>query len=85
MVYAEISICPLGESIVNNSNHKICLTVIGPTRRTRLLGMEVMNTCINLRRNLITHTDLKHFTFIRITGTESTICSSINTCSTLPH
>ena len=85
MVYTEIGICPLRESIVNNSNHKICFTVIGPASRTRLLSMEVMNTCIDLRRNLITHTDLKHLTFICITGTKSTICSSINTCSTLPH
>ena len=66
VVYTKVSISSLRERIVNDCDHKVCLTVVASASRSRLFGMVIMQSSINLRRDLIARSNLVHFTLIGI-------------------
>ena len=66
VIHSKVSIRTLGECIISHRNNEISLTVVCTIYRTRLLDMVVMDTSINLWRNLITKSNFEHFTLVCI-------------------
>ena len=73
VIYTKVRISSFGECIVNDSHHKICLSVVAPTSGPRLFGMVIMQACINLRRDLIACSNLEHFTLFSISSHKTTV------------